>query len=243
MLLSRAALGSSTELEEIILNTSLSSERVKEQLERWQHDTGIFFSDEVYIKRPPSSKKRSTTKGQSTMCMSSNLSESLMYNEHLTSAGHINKVRRPCGYFFQGSDMNLTGNTPLTLACNYGNLCESRARICLPFSIHFIAHFVSFPHRRLAVARYLIDDIFVDFEEKDKTWGYSPLHHACKKTRCDLVMYLVESGVDVNSQSVDQHSTALHLLAASGNVFLIAFLISKGANVNAIDKVVHPACI
>ena len=125
MLLFRAALSSSNELEEIILNTSLSSERVKKQLERWQYDTGIFFSDEVYIKRPPSSKKRPTTKGQSAMCMSSNLSESLMHNEHISSAGHNNKVRRPCGYFFQGNDMNLTGNTPLTLACNYGNLCES----------------------------------------------------------------------------------------------------------------------
>ncbi len=52
-------------------------------------------------------------------------------------------------------------------------------------------------------------------------------------------MYLVESGVDVNSISAEQHSTALHILAASGNVFLIAFLVSKGANVNAIDKVVH----
>ena len=144
MLLTRAALSSSTELEEIISTTSLTTERAKEQLERWQHEAGIFFSDEVYIKRPPSSKKKSTSKRQSAMCMSSGLSESLMHNEHIPSTECKDIVRRPSAYFFQGNDLNVAGHTPLTLACKYGNLCEQRITTVLVF--HYSCRALTSPH-------------------------------------------------------------------------------------------------
>lgn len=63
----------------------------------------------------------------------------------------------------------------------------------------------------------------------DKVWGYTPLHNAVERGQVELVKYLVELGIDVNTKA---RSGETPLITAVGEHFtdLSLYLLSKGAH-------------
>jgi cytohesin len=64
--------------------------------------------------------------------------------------------------------------------------------------------------------------------------GRTPLHHAVKDNRLDIVKLLVESGADVNAPD-NYGLTPLHYAVHSGYEKLVDFLLRHGADPNAKD--------
>lgn len=91
---------------------------------------------------------------------------------------------------------------------------------------------------RINVCRYLLEELKLNVDEKDKE-GYTALLHASLEGDLSTVEYLIESGAD--PAALNKHdTTALHLAALEGNIEVIKFLLSKGANVNATSAIGTP---
>ncbi|SPR15948.1 ankyrin repeat domain-containing protein [Orientia tsutsugamushi] len=58
-----------------------------------------------------------------------------------------------------------------------------------------------------------------------------PLPYAAKKGHIDVVKYLVDHGVNPNTQNV-WHNTALHISSQRGNLHIVKFLLASNANPN-----------
>ncbi|KAK8535949.1 hypothetical protein V6N13_104560 [Hibiscus sabdariffa] len=66
-------------------------------------------------------------------------------------------------------------------------------------------------------------------------YGLTPLHVAAIKGHKDVVLVLVEMGLDLERQDNEGH-TALHLAVEGGDLDVVEVLIGKGANANAKTK-------
>jgi ankyrin repeat protein len=80
---------------------------------------------------------------------------------------------------------NTGGTTPLIVAAGYGYE---------PQVTHFAAN------ARLAAVRYLLEEIGLDVNAKDKN-GYTPLHGAALMADNSLILYLVSMGANVQAQA------------------------------------------
>lgn len=78
--------------------------------------------------------------------------------------------------------------------------------------------------------------------------GYLPIHTAIAKGKVDVVQAFLDAGVDVDSPVswARGSSSGLMLAAASGNLEMVEFLLSKGADLNQVDNhdktALHHAC-
>jgi hypothetical protein len=105
----------SFELEEIIAEENISFENAKKRLEKWQIENGNILSDEKFVNCSQASDVNSKP-----LQIYSSLRTSLIENEHCPPR----KNKKPCCYFFEGTDKDISGHTPLTLASKYGNICK-----------------------------------------------------------------------------------------------------------------------
>jgi ankyrin repeat protein len=89
-----------------------------------------------------------------------------------------------------------------------------------------------------------------------------PLHRAAQEGHVDAVQYLVEKGANIEATSVRERGcialrvlascltacaqdgwTPLHWAAVYGHVDAVRYLVDKGANINATNKVRERGCI
>lgn len=84
------------------------------------------------------------------------------------------------------------------------------------------------------IAKLLIDaGADVNFKDKD---GNSVLTLAVNRSEKIAEMLLNNKDININVQYPYDQSTPLHVAANKGNIKLVKLLLSKGANVNAVDK-------
>ena len=62
--------------------------------------------------------------------------------------------------------------------------------------------------------------------------GWTPLHYACTKGHLEVAQYLIASGANVNSESLNG-TTPLMMAVQSGNEQLVKLLLDNGANLQA----------
>ncbi|MCE9567722.1 MAG: ankyrin repeat domain-containing protein [Planctomycetes bacterium] len=75
--------------------------------------------------------------------------------------------------------------------------------------------------------------IFPDGGRKPSwTDGFTPLHHAVRGGKKDVIAYLIENGADVNAPG-PYDWTPLHIAAQNGNLAVVIRLVMSGAKVNA----------
>lgn len=80
---------------------------------------------------------------------------------------------------------NTGGTTPLIVAAGYGYEPQ-------------VTHYA--PNARLAAVRYLVEEVGLDVNAKDRN-GYTPLHGAALMADNPVILYLVAMGADVRAQA------------------------------------------
>ncbi|PIA36262.1 hypothetical protein AQUCO_03400280v1 [Aquilegia coerulea] len=89
-------------------------------------------------------------------------------------------------------------------------------------------------NRKLELFKYLVEDLKLDFELKDKK-GDTPLHHVALDGYLLGALYLLDKcGANPNSRN-DMDFTPLHHVASEGHKLVLQALLSRGANVNAMS--------
>jgi ankyrin repeat protein len=102
--------------------------------------------------------------------------------------------------------IDITGNTPLLLACN---------------------------HNSLEMVKYLVEVGGADIDVKDKN-GNTPLLLACKNNNLEMVKYLVEvGGTDIDAK--DNYINALWWACKNNKLEIVKYLLDNGADVETID--------
>ena len=76
--------------------------------------------------------------------------------------------------------------------------------------------------------------------DKDKR-GQNVLHYCAENQNLNCIEQIIEADPDLLNQTDEEGYTPLHLAVISGNSAIVKFLISKGANVNAVDNEKHSA--
>lgn len=86
----------------------------------------------------------------------------------------------------------------------------------------------------------LVDDLL---EHKDATdlhksdsWGYQPLHWACRKDDIALIERLLKAGADVNARRHGTNMTPIWLAAREGHEEVVQYLLDQGAEVDVQDE-------
>ena len=103
--------------------------------------------------------------------------------------------------------MNKKKYTPLTYACEKGNL---------------------------KIVTFLVEEMNADIEKKDAQ-PFCPLYTACLSDNLDLVKYLVERNAKVNRTGLNSFTPAFAAVE-KGNVQILKYLESKGANMSVTCK-------
>jgi ankyrin repeat protein len=76
--------------------------------------------------------------------------------------------------------------------------------------------------------------------EKDRT-GKSALHYCAENQNLNCIEQIINADPDLLNETDEEGYTPLHLAVISGNSVIVKFLISKGADVNAVDNEKHSA--
>ena len=76
--------------------------------------------------------------------------------------------------------------------------------------------------------------------DKDKR-GQNALHYCAENQNLNCIEQIIEADPNLLNQTDEEGYTPLHLAVISGNSAIVKFLISKGANVNAVDNEKHSA--
>jgi len=91
-------------------------------------------------------------------------------------------------------------------------------------------------HGHLKVAQLLLANRANVHAERHGQWGEfagQPIHDVAATSHIDLAGLLLDYGADINSKE-RCHRTPLHRAVSAGNVLMVDFLTSKGADVNAV---------
>lgn len=87
---------------------------------------------------------------------------------------------------------------------------------------------------QLIALQYLVEQ-GADFK-KGHSGNETPITLAAKKRHQEVVLYLIDQGVDVNYQETNYGKTALLSAAEEGDVEYIKKLVTKGADLTIVDK-------
>ncbi|KAI3893438.1 hypothetical protein MKX03_020282, partial [Papaver bracteatum] len=87
----------------------------------------------------------------------------------------------------------------------------------------------------LNVCKYLIEDLKLDVDSRDRK-GRTPLLHASLKGHFDTFRYLLEKGADPDV-SDDMNATPLICAAKSGDTKIITLLLSRGVRVDVAARI------
>ena len=85
--------------------------------------------------------------------------------------------------------------------------------------------------------------IFVTFQpeiitDKDRT-GKTALHYCAENQGVSCISQIISSDPSLINEKDDEGYTPLHLAVISGNKAIVKYLISKGADFNAVDNENH----
>ena len=89
----------------------------------------------------------------------------------------------------------------------------------------------------LKVILYLQPQIL---EEKDKS-GKTAVHYCAENQNLNCIEQIISADPNLLNEADEEGYTPLHLAVISGNSLIVNFLISKGADVNAVDNEHHSA--
>ena len=76
--------------------------------------------------------------------------------------------------------------------------------------------------------------------EKDRT-GKTALHYCAENQGLTCINQIISSDPSLINEKDDEGYTPLHLAVISGNKAIVKYLISKGADFNAVDNECHSA--
>ena len=77
-------------------------------------------------------------------------------------------------------------------------------------------------------------------EEKDKS-GKTAVHYCAENQNLNCIEQIISADPNLLNEADEEGYTPLHLAVISGNSLIVNFLISKGADVNAVDNEHHSA--
>lgn len=104
----------------------------------------------------------------------------------------------------------------------------------------YVASFINI-NRRLFIYTYKLTFVFFQshlISEVDRT-GKSALHYCAENENIKCVEQILEAEPDLLHLQDEEGYTPLHLSVISGNKLVLKYLISKGADVNALDNENH----
>ena len=77
-------------------------------------------------------------------------------------------------------------------------------------------------------------------EEKDKS-GKTAVHYCAENQNLNCIEQIISADPNLLNEADEEGYTPLHLAVISGNSLIVNFLLSKGADVNAVDNELHSA--
>ncbi|KAM0843914.1 hypothetical protein ACQ4PT_057402 [Festuca glaucescens] len=95
---------------------------------------------------------------------------------------------------------------------------------------------------RLPLYQYLVEEVKMDVNKPDTSQDHSPAEHAVAYGNLPAVAYLLDHGADLH-QKRQGNVTLLHSAAIRGHSEIVEFLLSRGADVNAISVTGTPLCV
>ncbi|XP_028152500.1 ankyrin-1 isoform X1 [Diabrotica virgifera virgifera] len=143
----------------------------------------------------------------------------------------------------KGSSLDVktsSGETPLHICVRKGylgatkRLVESGARSYLERgdSGNSLIHLAAQCNQKEMLEYFFKMGISADFQTVD---GYSLLHDAATFGRLQMVKFLLKNGANIEGKIISSGTTALHLASSSNHYEVIKVLLTKGADVMAID--------
>ncbi|KAK1625897.1 hypothetical protein QYE76_000212 [Lolium multiflorum] len=95
---------------------------------------------------------------------------------------------------------------------------------------------------RLPLYQYLVEELKMDVNKPDTSQDHSPAEHAVAYGNLPAVAYLLDHGADLH-QKRQGNVTLLHSAAIRGHSEIVEFLISRGADVNALSVTGTPLSV
>ncbi|KAM0858531.1 hypothetical protein ACQ4PT_047765 [Festuca glaucescens] len=96
---------------------------------------------------------------------------------------------------------------------------------------------------RLPAYRYLVEEAGMDVDKPDTAQAFTPAAHAGTNGCLPAIKYLVNHGADVRQQRSKGNITLLHTAALLGYSEIVEFLLSRGADVDAISDLGTPLAV
>ncbi|KAM0907958.1 hypothetical protein ACQ4PT_015780 [Festuca glaucescens] len=95
---------------------------------------------------------------------------------------------------------------------------------------------------RLPAYQYLVEEVKMDINKPDTSQDYSPTEHAIAYGNLPAVSYLLDHGADLH-QKRRGNVTLLHSAAIHGHSEIVEFLLSRGADVDALSVTGTPLSV
>ncbi|KAK1625898.1 hypothetical protein QYE76_000213 [Lolium multiflorum] len=96
---------------------------------------------------------------------------------------------------------------------------------------------------RLPAYEYLVEEVGMDVDKPDTAQAFTPAAHAVTNGCLPAIKYLVNHGADVRQQRSKGNITLLHTAALLGYSEIVEFLLSRGADVDAISDLGTPLAV
>ncbi|KAM0907959.1 hypothetical protein ACQ4PT_015781 [Festuca glaucescens] len=96
---------------------------------------------------------------------------------------------------------------------------------------------------RLPAYQYLVEEVGMDVDKPDTAQDFTPVAHAVTNGCLPAIKYLVNHGADVHQQRSKGNITLLHTAALLGYSEIVEFLLSRGADVDAISDLGTPLAV
>uniref|UniRef100_A0ACD6A1P0 Uncharacterized protein n=1 Tax=Avena sativa TaxID=4498 RepID=A0ACD6A1P0_AVESA len=96
---------------------------------------------------------------------------------------------------------------------------------------------------RLLAYQYLVEEVGMDVDKPDTAQEFTPVAHAVSNGCLPAVKYLLDHGADVHQQRSKGNIALLHTAAVLGYSEIVQFLLSRGADVDAISDLGTPLAI